>query len=216
MKKICVSIFLILAVLATFVACGGIENDHNEGPGSNTEQTTASTENAKTVYDILNELSKIEYSQVHLNISTISGDVELKSSYTLTDSEITYSLEQLNLLPEDGNVGNLSSNYKATLKGSAVIENGKVTWLDGDKISIPSYDELIGAFNFDESNFRKIQQESGKLSAEVISASEFLGIDKNIKNMKITVEYSDSSLQKITITYNTDLSAVTTVYEYQK
>ena len=35
-------------------------------------------------------------------------------------------------------------------------------------------------------------------------------------NMKITVEYTDSALQKITITYNTINSAVTTVYEFEK
>ena len=74
MKKICVSIFLILTVLATFVACGGIVNDKNDGIGSNTEQTTVSPETSKTVYDILSELSKIEYSQVNLSISTVSGD----------------------------------------------------------------------------------------------------------------------------------------------
>ena len=200
MKKIIISIFLILAILVTFVAC----DDKSDEPGP------------KTTYDILNELASQSYSKVKLNISSVTGDIELKASYTLTGSEVSYSVEQLSLLPSDGNMENVSSDYKVTLSGTAVIENGKVIKLDGEAVSIPSYDELKGAFKFRESNFKNVQTENGKLKAEVISSSEFLGIDRTISNMKITVEYSDLALQKITITYNTVNSAVTTTYEFEK
>ena len=216
MKKIIISILLILAILATFVACDDKGNNQNNKNGTDTEQTTPNPEVVKTTYDILNELATQSYSKVKLDISTVTGDVELKASYTLTGLEVSYSVEQLNLLPSDGNIENVSPDYKVTLSGSATVENGKITKIDDEAISIPSYDELKGAFNFTESNFKNIQIENGKITADVVSSSEFFGTNKTINNMKITVEYTDSALQKITITYNTINSAVTTVYEFEK
>lgn len=216
MKRIILSIFLILAILMTFVACDDKGSDQNNGTGSNSEQTTSNPEVTKTTYDILNELASKSYSKVKLNISTVTEDIELKASYTLTDSKVTYAVEQLNLLPSDGNIENVSPDYKVTLSGSATVENGKITKADGEAVSIPSYDELKGAFNFTENNFRNVQKENGKITADVISASEFLGIDKAVNDMKITIEYSDAVLQRITITYNKINSSVTTVYEFEK
>ena len=216
MKKIIISIFLILAILTTFVACDDEgENDNKDGI-SNSDQSNPSPEVEKTTFDILNELASKSYSKVKLNISTVTGDVELNAVYTLTNSEVTYSVEQLNLLPGDGNIENASPDYKITFTGSATIENGNVVKLDGEAVSLPSYKELKGSFNFKESNFKNIQKESGKFNAEVINASGFLGIEKNINNMKIVVEYGDVAIPKITITYNTTNSAVTTVYEFEK
>ena len=154
MKKIIISILLILAILASFVACDDKGNDQNNENGTDTEQTTPNPEVVKTTYDILNELATQNYSKVKLDISTFTGDVELKASYTLTGSEVSYSVEQLNLLPSDGIIENTSPDYKATLSGSATVENGKITKIDGEAVSIPSYDELKGAFNFKESNFK--------------------------------------------------------------
>lgn len=209
MKKIIVSIFLIVAILMTFVACTNKEKTSDNGPGTDSEHP-------KTTYDILNELAKQSYGKIKLDISTVTGDIELKASYTLTGSEVVYAVEQLNLLPSDGNIENASPDYKATLSGTATVENGTVTKIDGDAVSLPSYDELKGTFNFKESNFKNIQAEDGKLIAEVVSAADFLGIGTGISNMKIVVEYSDSALQKITLTYQTTNSTVTTVYEFVK
>lgn len=216
MKKFMISMMLILAIFVTFVACGEEGGTPNSDIGSDTTQETPTPEVPKTVYDILNELSSQSYSQVKLNISTITGDIELKASYTLTKSAVSYSVEQLNLLPEDGNIENLSPDYKLTLNGMATIEEEKVTEIDGDAVSIPSYDELKGTFAFEEGNFKNVQKENGKLSAEVVSASDFLGVDTSIQDMKIVVEYGDTALQKMTITYSTNHSAVTTVYEFDK
>ena len=216
MKKIIISIFLILAILMTFIACDDKGDNHNKDGGSNPEQSVPTPGTEKTMYDILNELASKSYSKVKLNVSTVTGEVELNAAYTLTNSEVTYSVEQLNLLPSDGNIENVSPDYKVTLTGSTTIENGKVVNFDGEAVSLPSYDELKGAFNFKESNFKNIQKEGGKFIAEVIDASGFLGIEKNINNMKIVVEHGDVAIQKITITYNTTNSAVTTVYEFEK
>ena len=122
----------------------------------------------------------------------------------------------MNLLPPDGDLTNVSPNYKTTFSGSATIKNGKVDKVDGEAVTLPSYDELKGAFNFKESNFKNVKTEKGKLIADVSSVSGFMGVSQNLSNMRIVVTYNDIALQKLEITYNTTNSTVTTVYEFTK
>ena len=216
MNKILVSIILIFALLMCLGSCA--VEDELEGLESktNTNQNELIPQANATVYDSLNKLVQTKYKKVNLDITSVTGDVELTSNYVLTDSVVSYSVEQLNKLPIDGNIENISPNYKKTLTGTAKIENGKVTTLDGESVTLPSYDELSGKFNFKENVFKSIKIEAGKFTAEVVSISEFLGIDKAIDEMTIVVEYTSSALQKITITYKTTNSTVTTVYEFEK
>jgi hypothetical protein len=87
--------------------------------------------------------------------------------------------------------------------------------LDGDKdITLPSYDELKGKFNFDESNFKNAVVSNNSFEAEVISPSQFYGADVDMSNLKVKVEYTESSLTKITISYNTTNASVQTIYVY--
>ena len=204
MKKIIISIILMLALLMSFVACDKGNTDNEQ-----------SLENETTVYDTLNKLSKQSYNKIKLNITTLTGDIELKADYALTASKVEYSIEQLNLLPSDGNLGGVSSNYKTTNQGSATVENGKVTKLDDEAINLPEYDELKGAFDFKESYFKNIQTESGKFTADVVNVSAFIGTDKSISDMKIAAEYSDAAFQKMTITYKTSKSTITFVYVFE-
>ena len=223
MKKILLSIVLLLAVIVSVVSC----NKPQPTPPAETtpaettpdsQQTTGgdTQETPKTVWETLQELSQQQYSKVKLNIKTATGDIELNASYTITNNSVTYLVEQLNLLPPDGDLTNVSPNYKTTLSGSATIKNGKVDKVDGEAVTLPSYDELKGAFNFKKSNFKNVKTEKGKLTADVSSVSGFMGVSQNLSNMKIVVTYSDTALQKLEITYNTTNSTVTTVYEFTK
>lgn len=217
MKKIIIALILMLALLMSFVACSdGNTNENSNTEGSSQQTTPQPPYPEKTVYDTLNELSKQNYSKILLNITTLTGDIELGANYVLKATNITYSIEQLNLLPTDGDLSNTSSNYKSTIQGTATVENGKVTKLDNVEVDIPEYDELKGAFEFKDSYFKNIQKENGKFSADVISVAEFLGNNRDISNMKVIVEYNSSAFQKITITYKTTNSTVTTVYEFEK
>jgi len=194
----------MIALLMSFVACDKGNTDNEQSP-----------ENETTVYDTLNKLSKQSYNKIKLNITTLTGDIELKANYTLTANKVDYSIEQLNFLPSDGNLENVSPDYKTTIQGSATIENGKVTKLDDEAVNLPEYDELKGAFDFKESYFKNIQTESGKFTADVVNVSAFIGTDKSISDMKIVVEYNDMTFQKVTITYTTSNSSVTTVYGFE-
>ncbi len=223
MKKILLSIVLLLAVIVSVASCNfstltppaettpaETTPDSQQTTGGNTQETP------KTVWETLQELSQQRYSKVKLNIKTVTGDIELNASYTLTNSNVTYSIEQLNLLPPDGYLTNVSPDYKVTLSGTAIIKNGTVEKIDGESVTIPSYDELKGAFNFKESNFKNVKTEKGKLTADVSSVSSFMGASQSLSNMKIVVTYSDTALQKLEITYNTTNSMVTTVYEFTR
>ena len=211
MKKIIISIILMLALLMSFVACdkGDSLNGDTTSPG------TQSSEPEKTVYDVLNGLTNQSYKKIKLDITTLTGDIELKANYALSANKVDYSIEQLNFLPSDGNLENVSPDYKTTIQGSATIENGKVTKLDDEAVNLPEYDELKGAFDYKESYFKNIQTESGKFTADVVNASAFIGTDKSISDMKIIVEYNDTTFQKVTITYTTSNSSVTTVYGFE-
>lgn len=223
MKKILLSIVLLLAVIVSVVSC----NKPKPTPPAETtpaettpdsQQTTGggTVETPKTVWETLQELSQQQYSKVKLNIKTVTGDIELNANYTLTNSNVTYSVEQLNFLPPDGDLTNVSPDHKVTLSGTAIIQNGKVDKVNGESVLLPSYDELKGAFNFKESNFKNVKTEKGKLIADVSSVSGFMGASQSLSNMKIVVTYSDTVLQKLEITYNTTNSTVTTVYEFTK
>ena len=99
-------------------------------------------------------------------------------------------------------------------QGSTQSCNGEIIILDGTNVTLPAYDELRGAFNFDESNLKNIVTESNSLKADVISPSMFYGSNVNVQNMRIDVEYSETELLKIVITYRTNYSTVTNTYEF--
>lgn len=200
MKKMIISTVLVFALLIGFAACS-----KGDEPGAK-----------KTVYDTLNALSEQSYSKIQLNITSLTGDIELKANYVLTANNVTYSIEQLNLLVPDGDLSDTSSDYKTTIQGTATVENGKVIKLDGETVDLPEYDELKGAFDFKESYFKNVQVENGKFSADVVSATAFLGTNQNLSNVKLIVAYQESGFEKITITYQTANSTVTVEYKFEK
>ena len=186
MKKVIISAILTLALLLNIAACNKNSNATESTSAQQTTQTTQSNQKPdeeKTVYDALNALSEQHYSKIKLNISTLTGDIQLTAQYVMTANDIAYSVEQLNLFPADGNFSNLSPEYKTMLTGTAVIENGKITSTDGDKVSLPEYNELKGSFHFKESCFANVKNDDGKFSADVPSASAFLGTNKNAKSV---------------------------------
>ena len=117
---------------------------------------------------------------------------------------------------------NFDLTSKRQLKGDCrkvekciqTIVDGKVTELDGEGVTLPSYDELKGNFSFAESNFKNVTTQGNSLSADVESPSSFYGSTVNVQNMKVTVEYTETALSKIVITYQTANSTVTTTYEF--
>ena len=216
MKKMLLFATLLVIILPLFASCSNTNPNTETTTDSQQTTTDDAGEASKQVWEVFEELSKKQYSKIELNIQTVMGDVELNANYTLTNSNVTYSVEQLTLLPSGENIDGASLNYKTTLTGTATIENGKVTKLDGDDVTLPSNTELVGSFNFDSSNFKNVKTEDGKLTADVISPSNFTGTSKNLSDMKIVVSYNETALQELEISYKTTNATVTTVYEFTK
>lgn len=128
-----------------------------------------------------------------------------------------YEIERLNLLPTDENVTDLSSSYKTIISGYALIEDGKVVELDEDKdITIPFVDELKGNFNFNESNFKNVVVETNFFKADVVTPSLFYGANVDMNNLKVEVNHNETSLAKMTLSYNTLNAEIQTVYVFEK
>lgn len=209
MKKIIILIVLSM-LLVCVTSCSGSKN-----PGQTT-QNDINQQTTKNVYELLNSLAEKNYSTVRVNIVTTTDFVELCSNYVLTQSVVTYSIERLNLLSSDGNITNLSPDYKTTTSGYAQIDNGQVVELNGNKdVTLPSYSELKGSFNFDESNFKNVAAENNSFEAEVVSPMQFYGTNVEVSNLKVKVEYTDTSFAKIIISYTTTSATVQTVYEFE-
>lgn len=204
MKRI-IYILLILSLMFSLLACKKNKGDEPDEPDIPAEET---------VYTKLNDLSKKTYSRVALNISTTTDGITLGSSYVLMDNYVSYSVEQLNLLPSDGILSGQPSRYKQELSGTARIRDGQIIQFDGDVVYLPSYEELTGGFHYHESYFKNVSDGEGRFEAEVISISGLTGADINVSNAKISVDYNDTSLKRIIISYNTDLSYVNIVYQF--
>ena len=215
MKKIVLLLIALSMLLVCVTACLGSENPEQTPTSTQTPPQDTDPPITQTVYGLLDSLAGKKYSTVKINISTVTDFAELHSEYVLTQSNVTYSIERLNLLPSDGNVTNLPSNYKTTVSGYALVENGQVVELDGDKdVTLPSYDELKGNFNFDESNFKNAVVGANCFEAEVISAAQFYGANVDMSDLKVQVEYTETALTKIIISYSTANATVQTVYVF--
>ena len=206
MKKNLISIFLVFVLLICTAGCSG------KKPGTSTDNPPATSQ---TIYEKLNDMAKKTYTKVKVNILTTTNGVQLAANYELTKEEVVYLIEQLTLLPENGVFDSSLSSYKTTVSGSAKIKNGQIILNDGSNVSVPSYDELVGKFHFNESNFKNIVFNSDSMKAEVISPSQFYGASVAVKNMTIDINYSNDSFVKISISYQTEKSNVQTVYFFE-
>ena len=213
MKKTIVALILSFALLTCMTACSG-SKDPEPTPGGDTTTPTPPPPVTETIYDKLDDFADLNYQQIKLSIVTVTDDIQLSANYTLTQNNVSYSVEQLNMLPSNGDLTGISPEYKTTHTGYAKIVDGKVTELDGEGVTLPSYDELKGNFSFAESNFKNVTTQGNSLSADVDSPSSFCGSTVNVQNMKVTVEYTETALSKIVITYQTANSTVTTTYAF--
>ena len=209
--------FIMIIITFFMLLTGMTECSGPFGPEQTTTQSADVTnpDESKVVCEVINDLSKHKYSNIEITIVTTTDFAELRSNYTLTNSYVIYSVEQLNSLPSNGNINDLSSSYKNTITGYALIKDGKVVEMDGSvDITLPSYSELKGSFNFNANNFKNVVIETNSFEADVITPAQFYGADVDMSNLKVKVEYTETSLTKITISYSTTNASVQTVYVF--
>ena len=207
MKKIIILLLTLSMLLMGSTACSKKQPDSSQG-GANSGENN--------IYSVLDDLSKKEYDSIKVDIKTSSDFAKLYSTYTLNDKHVIYSIEKLNLLTSSGNFEDLSSNYKTTFTGYALLENGRVVEIDGNNdVVLPTYNELKGNFNFTEDNFENVVVENNLFEADVISPSKFYGTDVAMSNLSVKVEYTEETLIGITLSYTTTNATVETVYAFE-
>ena len=162
------------------------------------------------ICETLNALLRAEKNAVTVEITTVTSGMTLTAEYTATKSVITYSVERLNKLEGD----ELPEEYKTTFSGTATVENGTVTKIDGDAIDLPTYDQLTGNFSIKKENLVEIEEGEGSLKAKVLSPEAFLGTKVDVKDMTVSITYTDTAITRLTVTYSTSTSTVTTVYTF--
>lgn len=214
MKKAVITFMIVALLLACMTACADFRGDKNP-PSSN--NGGSNVPNEASTYELLAEMVDKDYSKIEIDIVTTTDFAELNSNYVLTQTNVAYTIEKLNLLPSDGNVTDLPSNYKRKIEGQARIENGKIVEFDGSNdVTLPSYDELNGNFNFDEDNFKNAVISDNFFKADVVSPSRFYGANVNMNNLKVTVKHNGKEISQISISYTTSNATVQTIYLFTK
>ena len=189
MKKI-LSIVLIVIFSLSLVACDLFKKDNS--------------------IEKLNELSQKTYNKVELNVTIEKNGHTLTSKYVLSAGKIEYTVEQMSLLSPD----NIPNDIKTVYRGTATVENGVITKVDGDAITLPEYETLSGSFSFSESYFKSVLSYTGHFVASVADPSAFIGTDADVKNMKVEVKYTDTALTTISIGYGVSGERTELLYKF--
>lgn len=189
---------LMLAALGAAACCLGACGGKTDDGGGKTDE-----------YEKLNSMLAESYSSVSLTVTdTFSDDLSLKSVYVIkySESEITveYSVERFTEVSLDGP----TTEVKTTLEGTAVIKGGTVT--GGEEVGITAA-IANPIFNFKESYFENATLTGVFFSADVKSASSFLGFTLSCTDMKVRAEFLDF-FYSIELSYTRDGSKVK--YEY--
>ena len=214
MKKFIIVLAILLGVLFCFASCNNSSEggDSSSGKSSLTQSEITSSDNDLSVCETLNSLVSKHYSQIKIDITTTTGDIQLNAKYEMTDTQISYEIEQLNRLSftEEN-----SEDYKRTIMGIATVEDGEIIEIDGEAVELPSYEELRGSFNFSEENLTDEDVSNGYYYAKVISSQEFFGNSIYVGDLTVSVSYNTEKIQSITLNYKTNVSTVQTCYVFE-
>lgn len=205
MKKIIYVFILIFSLVITMTSCFDKDKGKSDPDLGNDD---------KKELEIIEALLEKEYENVELIVTTKTDGAELKAVYTITKDSVEYYVENLALIPTDGDFSAISENGLVVLQGTATVENGIITGIDGDSVTLPSYTTLVGAFEIDGANLKNVSIGNGVLEADVTVLSDLLNVSVSANQAHLKIEYGQTSVKKLTITYKTDLSDVTTVYEF--
>lgn len=207
MKKVIFTILLVAILALSLIAC----DTKADGSGSG-------------VYAELNEMVAMDYPIVKLQVETTSNGITLVNKYSATTSSanttIRYTVQSLNnITVNEDESYNIPDKMIEEKTGSAIVENGKLTVLDGDdvNISVEALDDV--KIKFDKDYFTSIEtaEQDGinTFSAIVSDIKGFTGNNSfDGKDMTIQVSYT-TALKAITINYTMNSGAtVKVIYSF--
>lgn len=160
-----------------------------------------------------------DYSKVELAVTTSSSEAELKANYVITKSNdltnISYEVDRLNGFDIDGDV---PSEFKSTVKGSAVFNGSSIVSIDGEQLNEQLLiDVKDTTMTFRMSFFEKIVLSQNGFSASVKNPQGFLNDDEFAgTDMSVKVTMSQSYLARIFIEYSLNGSTVEMEYLFTR
>lgn len=163
----------------------------------------------------LSAMSAVRYDEIGMQIATETSSGILNSTYTVTGSQVQYSVERFNRFTIEGGTIVPPVSYKTVYTGSAVIVNDRVISVDGDVVELPSYQTLVGGFVFDPSNFSDATQSGNGVTLTVVDASAFWGSSLTAENMTVTIGFDADRFVSIIVAYQTETANVTVNYDFQ-
>ena len=191
MKKILTAIILILVIALSFTSCDKIKE-----------------EAGNPTFDLLNELVKAEFANYSIDVSlTDKSSHTLNESYTVATDEnglktITYTVERLNKFNLNGSV-TAPNSYKSELSGTAVVDGENLIKQDGDDVGVDFSEIAIPKFNFADDVLDNVIIGDDALIADVTNQEQFLGFTLTSEAVQIKVEFSETAISSVTLTFVT-------------
>ena len=218
MKKLAI-LLLIFSMLLLMTSCdiydlitqlAGGGNGPSEDPDDNNYSEMTDSD-----YDQLNELFENIGENLTVKVESNNRGVILNAEYVISEDSVRYTVEQLNMLPEDADINKLPESMITEYSGEAHLnENGEIIDEGGEVILLPEGEVMSGNISFDEKNFRDGKRSADGFEGEAISVPAFLGVDMQVDSMNVKVDYSETGISRLILTYIKGDATVTVIYEF--
>ena len=218
MKKLAI-LLLIFSMLLLMTSCdiydlitqlAGGGNGPSEDPDDNNYSEMTDSD-----YDQLNELFENIGENLTVKVESNNRGVILNAEYVISEDSVRYTVEQLNMLPEDADINKLPESMITEYSGEAHLnENGEIIDEGGEVILLPEGEVMSGNISFDEKNFRDGKRSADGFEGEAISVPAFLGVDMQVDSMNVKVDYSETGISRMILTYIKGDATVTVIYEF--
>ena len=204
-KKIFVVFALLLVALIIFAAC-------DMGPSVSDLQK-------------INDMLKIDYSEVQVLINTETATAKFDGTFTLTfnGDEITieYEFEKINTfeIGSDGSITVPDGDFITSEEGTIVVRNGEI--VEGDT-SVELPDELgvyAGGFSFKPAFFSNAVIKNAIFEADVTNPQGFTGSDSLVctdMHVSLIQNLNTKSISNLELTYKANGAEVTITYLFTK
>lgn len=185
MKKITRNIYIIVIAVCLLFSLSACNNDE--------------------IYNRLNEMTRADYSQITLKITSEKDGDTLQNVFSIVFDEeqttVSYTCQEYSTFEKDGAI-TVPTDYIVTSTGNVVIRNGKIEKQNGDSVDFIDFNEITAlGISFNKTYFKNVNTASSYFSADVINAKGFTGNSEiHCSNMTVEAKF-DEALQLLTIKY---------------
>lgn len=170
----------------------------------------------------INAALRMDYSEINLNISTLSDNANLSANYIIAknngETEVSYEVDRLNEFNVDDDNVFSPVEFMTHLTGTAVVRNDTIVSIDGDVIDESMIVDVANVrMELRLSYFGKISVTDNGITTRVINPQGFLNNDDfSCDFMTLKVIMAGKALSHITITYESGDKLVTMNYSFTR